>query len=93
MCFRLSASAGNTGHFGKIEFRYSARMRTNRTPVVYLGGVESDLDSPLSQSYAETDASINQTFHREGEFGFKMKSLGVARRLSHMDFGQFAVRF
>jgi protein-disulfide isomerase len=59
--FNSNYNAANTDNLGRIEFKYSTSRGANGTPVVYLNGVESDLDadSTLSQWYAEIDALIN----------------------------------
>jgi protein-disulfide isomerase len=59
--FNTNYNAANTDNLGRIEFKYSASRGANGTPVVYLNGVESDLDSDstLQQWYKEIDALIN----------------------------------
>jgi protein-disulfide isomerase len=59
--FNANFQAANTDNLGRIEFKYATSRTVNGTPLVYLNGVESDLDgdSPLSQWYAEIDALIN----------------------------------
>jgi protein-disulfide isomerase len=59
--FNTNYNDPNTDNLARIEFKYSTSRGVNGTPVVYLNGVESDLDldTPLSQWIAEIDALIN----------------------------------